>query len=574
MNNRELQKNIRLAFESATPNVLDTIIEKADTDDSADEQPPLLIQKPSRLRAVVALAASVVLILGAVLTAVMVMHSNTAATVTVDTDSCVELSLSRSGRPLSIVPMNPAGERMLATYSHRSDTAQEAVDSLLGYMIDTTALHRENNTVLLTVDGENTRELAQSMMDTAVECFAIERFDGAVLMYHAENADEELRRFAAHHDISIGKAYMVTRLLDELPDENASYLCALSINDLNLIAASVPIAFIDIEVYGDSAHGKRLSADEAVSRVLSELGLSPEEAQSIRAYLGADKDGLVYRISVEIGSYRYHYTMNAASGEIVRAILSDGSTTTDLYQDITTETEMPETAEPDTAQTEATERVQSTQAPEDDYPQGGNYVSPDPPEQTENRNTGETTPSSQKPKETQPATKKPPVSPTMPAPTMPAPTTAPAPSAFTKDSYTSVGDGGAPTGGTSLSFRQSRSGYDVFYGAEDYPYSSEIVAMVFSKKQLDKLVGSTELYTESYFDTHALLIIMDKEDRYHWARRVNSIRYKDGVVYIEEAEKVGVFSSQNVGSVVNTLVYELDKSQLGGFTAAKRYFAE
>lgn len=543
MTNREMGRELYRAFESATPDVWDRIQERTDEPPTALGRRMHIIQGQVIKRTAL-IAASILVIAGVMLSLLAMITGGELAAVTVDTYGAVKMSLSRSSRPLSIVAGDRAGSAILDGYGNRSDTPQQAIDSLLAYMIKTGTLCDEDNTVLLTIEGDEDAEdeLHGTLLDAALGCFSAERFDGAVLV-HIATDDEDVRRLSEHHGISVGKAQMIADILDALPSERASMLAGLSINDLNLIACSVELSFTDITVVGTSSESGRIGADDAVRAALSDAGL--QEARGIRVRYGADDSGLVYVVTFENGGRVYEYRVTADTGEVLGTRTSDGGgvTTTHDVSAATAATSPTVSGISSTEQARVIEYITATAATAADTPAVQQPIQPAAPDST-----------------------------VLPAP---AETAAAEPAIFSASSYLRVTDtSGAPPTLSDIAFCRISSGYDTFYDADSYPYAGEMCAAVFNTRQLYSLLGVTGGYTDAYFASHALLILMECEDNLHWARGIATIGISGDTLYVGETERVGVFSSQNSGGVVNTLVYELDRSDLSSVREAVKYTKE
>ena len=584
LNNRQLSDMLHRAFSDAAPDKADDIVAAAKNNSA----PTYIVSqenfKLKYLRRAV-LAAAVAVVVSCVIIALIAFRKNTPyATITVESDEYVEITLNRDLRPLSISGKNSAAIR-LARQAGKCGSIGDAVDGVLDAMLDNGNLGEKSNTVMITVDApDNEASLLKDSFDAAKASFDDNDFSGAILTAVASD-DKNIARFASRHRISVGKAEMVTDIIRADRSFSTENLCRLSVNDLNLLSSYRRILYTNIGVYGESRG--LITPQNALAFAAEDLGFSDSSAT---VTLGVDRYGLIYSVAMHSDSGIYIYRMNAFSGEILAISKGDTPMTAQMADQSTP-------SPPPTEQKNAPSDKPSENA---DTPQSYQITVTDPrtdpappsPAATERSDdsgnqsaaTGskkqnptaarqDPAPAPPKPAQTQKPTEAPRPLATEP----PAPTEAPRhePPIFSSGSYLSSSNtlqSGSPltSSARQIDIRRVINGYDVFYDKDSFPYTSDgqqggISALVCSTEQLRRLIGTdVSGCDDAYFADHVLYIHMNRDASYHWIKSIRLAYMDGGTLCLENSEPVGYYISTDSSHPerIYTVVYELEKSDL------------
>lgn len=579
LSNKQINQLLRSAFTDAAPDSIEQIIGAADKD---NRLPTYSITqknyKHSYLKRAGLIAAAMVIVVGAAVLLTTIHNRTPYASITVESDECVEILLNRDNHPLSVSGKNNAAIR-LAREIEKADSIEEMIDSTLDTMLEGGHLGEDNNTILITVDApEDGEELLKESLKAAKASFRESEFSGAILSTIASE-DKRVGSISSRYNISVGKAEMVNDIVRADHSFSTELLCRLSVGDLNLLSMYRSISYQNIGVFGVSRGC--IAPDLAVRYVNDDLGIIGTSAD---ISLGADRYGLIYTVTVAADDGVFIYRLRANSGEILavsqgesrhEALMNDADTPTPTPDD---KRSSPTNSAEDSAQTPQTIRTiitynEPTKAAELTEP---TKAAPTP--TTHQKSTPTVKPAQKSQKPTQKATE---------APKHEAATSAPQksdPEIFTANSYLSYSGGiqeGSPLSPSAkpISVKRIMNGYNTYYTHADFPYSPEgkqggISALVCTRAQFIALTGTDDSrFDDSYFSSHALYIHMNRDVSYHWIKSVQGAYMDGGTLCIENSEPVGYYittDSENPERIY-TVVYELNKSDLKDFVNLVEY---
>lgn len=611
LSNKQLNDLLESAFENAAPDKAEEIVSAAQKKNTAITVS--IVQedyKSKYMKRAALIAAGLVIVIGLVVT-LMLVHNNTPyATISIESDRCIEISLNSDYRPVSLSGPDNMSIRMAQRIS-KGASLEETVDNILDEMRGNGSLSENSNTVLITSDApEDAEKLLSRSFDAVRDSFDEDGFDGAILSTIASD-DETVTRMAHRHRISVGKAEMVSDISHKIKNLRTELLCRLSVNDLNLLSLFRSVVYDDIGVYGESRGC--IAPNAAIRYVCSEAGV--DDANAVIT-MGVDEYGLIYSITVHGKDRVYIYRLDADSGEILT--VSQGE---DLQAAQMADRNTPSPKPSSDKKTTATEPTEQSTSPQNipllpanapDRPSATQTVAPttaaayhdttpDPTQAKMQNPTNAKQPSIEKPTtRPQPAMQKPtqrvkptdapkPTEAPRPTPTQPPATSAPTqpqkqePAIFTSNNY--LPSGGVQTknpltsAAKQISVRRIANGYNLFYNSESFPYAAPgkqggISALVCSREQFRKLTGSTDSrYDESYFKNHALYIYMNRDANYHWVKSISAAYMQGGTLCLKNSEPVGYYIPADSPDAdrIYTVVYELNKSDLSDFTNMVEY---
>lgn len=570
LRNKDITEMLRTAYADTSPDKADEILSAAVKKNDAPTFS--LIQEDHRgryLRRGAMAAAVIFVIAGLILTFVLIRSHTPYATVTIESDECVEITLSRDLRPLSVSGKNSAAIRLAREISGRD--ISDAIDSALDAMLSSDHLSDDNNTVLITADApENAGELLDDAFDAAVNSFDDSGFRGAILTTVASD-NKDVQRISRRCHISVGKAEMVRDIIRQDRSFSATVLSRLSVNDLNFLRAFKGLQYKDISVTGESRGC--ISPDVAEWYVAADLS---DTSAAVSASLCADMSGLYYSVTAQSGERVYIYRLSAL-GEILS--ISQGADLQTAQTADSQANEMPKEG------TEPTEKASEAAGSDGGYQTIITTV--ENPAETPQTNTTEGK-SSQTEKPQSPTTAKqlPTSKPTerkQPATSASKPTEAPRePEMFTSKQYfrsSGITNAQPSSSKRPVSLRRIENGYDTFCTAAEFPYSpagsqGNIAALVSNTDQLRSLIGHDDSrYDDSYFSAHALYIYMSRDVDYHWIKAIDAAYIDGGTLYLLNSEPVGYYITADSGTPerIYTVIYELNKSDLSGIVNMLEY---
>ena len=214
MKNMDMETKIMQAFEHAAPDVLQSVLSEC-----GEQKGTVIMMKEkknnwtSRLIAVAA-ALAVVVGLGAGAGVYRLNHV-VAATVSLDVNPSVELTVNRKDRVLGISANNQDGKEIIGDMDLTGSELEVAINALVGSMVRNGYLNELANSVLVSVDSKDAAAGTVLQEKLAQEISLIlesDSFSGAVISQTVETNDD-LSNQAKEHHISVGKANLIQQII-------------------------------------------------------------------------------------------------------------------------------------------------------------------------------------------------------------------------------------------------------------------------------------------------------------------------------------------------------------------------
>lgn len=323
MKDRDLKGKIRRAVEHATPDKLEAVLQSCQ-----GEKPGILelVPKAPRHRGVkrfVAAAAAFILVLGTALGALAYQNAHkTFATISLDVNPSLQLEVSKKEKVLDIKALNSDAEKVLEGMELKDTDLTVAVNAIIGSMLQNGYLSVDANSVLLSVQGDGSAKLEKQLMGEIDSILRQNSIEGAILAQSVQ-ADAALEEQAKANGISLGKARLVKALCEQNPLLRFEELAKMTINDLNLLAASRNLKPGDAVQSGTASDGKYIGEAKAKALALAHLGTAESAVARLKAELDVEDGRLVYEVEWTTGTEEIEVEVDAATGQIIKVERDD-----------------------------------------------------------------------------------------------------------------------------------------------------------------------------------------------------------------------------------------------------------
>lgn len=321
MKNIDMDAKIRQAFEHATPNVLESVLS------DCDEQKGTVIvmkEKKNWTKRLVAAAAALALVIGLGAGLYRTNHA-VAATVSLDVNPSVELTVNRKDRVLAVNANNEDGKTIIGDMDLTGSDLNVAVNALVGSMVRNGYLNELANSVLVSVDSKDAAVGTALQEKLAQEISLIlegDSFSGAVISQTVDKT-EDLSQQAQEHHISVGKANLIRQIISQDTRYAFEDLADRSINELKLISESSAIQLEHASEVGNASEKEYIGRDAALQVALNQLGATVEEISGEEIELDFDDGVMVYDIEFVYKGTEYDFEIDAKNGS---TLISEGST--------------------------------------------------------------------------------------------------------------------------------------------------------------------------------------------------------------------------------------------------------
>ena len=283
MTEQELNRKIHGAFSRATPDVLDNIRSQCNAQKGTvvPMKQPNQNKNPVRRFGALAAALALVIALGAGAGLWQSGHA-VASTVSLDVNPSIEIKVNKNEKVLSVTPLNEDGKTVIGDMDFARSDLDVTINALIGSMLRNGYLNELANSILISVDDNNTARGKALETRLAEEVDALLRtgtFSGSVLS-QTLSTSSDLDALAGEHGITTGKAHLVQQIVTQNANYTFEALASLSINELNLISESGSLHLDEVNSTGTASDKAYIGIDAAKSAALTYFnGQIPSESQ-------------------------------------------------------------------------------------------------------------------------------------------------------------------------------------------------------------------------------------------------------------------------------------------------------
>lgn len=240
-----------------------------------------------------------------------------------DVNPSLAIILNKKEKVLDVTANNDDAVKILEGMNLKGSDLDVAVNALLGSLVKHGYIDDLANSILVTVENDNTQRSGQIQQDIVAEINRIlsaRSIEGAILSQNFSKAseDEALRKLADENQISIGKASLIQTLMQSNSRFNEKELAGLSINELNLLLESRGgKEQSGIQSVGSASDKAYIGTEKAKSIALSHAGVAQKDATFTKAKLDLDDDTVEYEVEFLAGGKEFEYSIDAKSGKIL-----------------------------------------------------------------------------------------------------------------------------------------------------------------------------------------------------------------------------------------------------------------
>lgn len=318
MENKEMERKVKTAFEHATPDILESVME--DFNSEKGKVIPMTKRSNNWIKRSVAIAAVFALVaVGAVTFGINRVNNAIASTIALDVNPGIEIKVNKKNVVREVVPLNDDGVKIVDDMDFAGSNLEVALHALVGSMVKNGYLSEVTNSILVSVDGKDEAKNAELQKYVAAEIDKIlggNNVSGAVLSQTVET-DTEVEKLAKEYGISIGKAQVINKIAKKNTQYKVADLAKLSINDLNLISEGKGQHIEKVTATGTASSKGYIGSEKAKEIVLKKAGVKEADARDLEVDLDMDAGVLVYEVDFDTRSYEYEYEVDAKSGKIL-----------------------------------------------------------------------------------------------------------------------------------------------------------------------------------------------------------------------------------------------------------------
>ena len=239
--------------------------------------------------------------------------------VSFDVNPYIELEVSKNRRVEDVICHNDDATIVMDDMDLKDTDLDVAVNAIIGSMFRHGYISDVNNSILVTILGEDQQvreELKENVSTHVKEILSGYSIEASVVSQDlAYSKDKEA--LANQYNISVGKVTLIQELMKSNPDYRFEDLTHLSINDLNTLVHYANMEFKSITVDGVESHRGYVTSDEVKVKVLEHANVSESSVLDYTYDISCEDSQLIYSVNFSDEYGKYHYSVNAISGDII-----------------------------------------------------------------------------------------------------------------------------------------------------------------------------------------------------------------------------------------------------------------
>ncbi|WP_373154172.1 PepSY domain-containing protein [Clostridium sp. AUH-JLR23] len=247
------------------------------------------------------------------------LQTQDAYSISFEVNPSIELKVNNQRRVDDVICHNDDAVLVLDDMDLKNTDLDVAVNAVIGSMFKHGYISEAKNSVLVSVQGSDQEKRNALKQDVATDVKDI--LSGYSLEASVVSQDydfsKEREALAKQYGISVGKVTLIQKLINVSPNYDFEDLIHLSINDLNTLIHYKHLNFKSITIDGVESHSGYLTNEQVKSKVLQHAHVNEESVYEYRDDLDVQDNQLIYIVEFTDEFAKYHYKVNAISGEIV-----------------------------------------------------------------------------------------------------------------------------------------------------------------------------------------------------------------------------------------------------------------
>lgn len=250
-----------------------------------------------------------------------------------DVNPSIELQIDGEDKIVACIAANTDAEAILTGLKLDGVDMNTALTAIVGSMYVNGYLTEESNSILISVDSKDdakTQALLTSISDKINNVFDKTDMECSIIA-QGVSVDDSLKQRAEDNSISVGKMYLVDKMIESIEDygsDDAPTLTEMSIKELNLIYSTRPEKGGENDPFDkDVSHGEIggfIKQDDALTSLLAsvEIDISNVEDYEIKVDINHSHSNsqMVYTLMLKLKNDEniYEFKVDCKNGNIVK----------------------------------------------------------------------------------------------------------------------------------------------------------------------------------------------------------------------------------------------------------------
>lgn len=348
MKKRDIKKRISQAYRSETPDLRARVLSSCRREAQEHSSAPVTqVRYQTRARQgrvafqrVAALALCLLLFVAGWSVGMLVPNGEGDAVsvdaetfVYLDVNPSIELRMDGENRIVECLAANEDAEAMLAGLTLEGVDMNTALTAIVGSMYVNGYLTEDSNSILISVDGKDEGKTGALLSDITSKINTVFVNSGLECSIIAQSvkADDDLKQRAKENGISVGKMYLVDKMvggMDDFDTEDVPELADMSIKDLNLIYSTRPNKNDENDPFSKDVSsgdiGGIVQQNDALALLLASIELDPTDIEWHQVQAKPQRHGesrrMVYHVAIRVigDASTYEFEVDCLTGDVVK----------------------------------------------------------------------------------------------------------------------------------------------------------------------------------------------------------------------------------------------------------------
>lgn len=327
MSNKDLEKRLKEEIESITPNDLDGILEECRC--NGEKARILEIPSQSRKKASlkwIGMAAAFLLVFTLGITSLMLNTGGTGATIALDVNPGIELTVNRKNKVESIVATNDDGTAILENLNLEGAELSHAIETVVTSLLNEGYLTTDANSILVSVNSGSEKKaisLQAQISEKITRMLSDNGVEASVLTQTVSKDNGEISALADEHNMSAGKARLINELVTKDGRHTFEELSRLTINELSILLRETNLMPNDVKSNGEASRDSYITKEKAIEIAAKRIGAQSSDLYRIDVELDysvrhrGEKGDMIYDVKFIYEEKEYKFDIDAKSGEIL-----------------------------------------------------------------------------------------------------------------------------------------------------------------------------------------------------------------------------------------------------------------
>lgn len=243
-----------------------------------------------------------------------VLHKNSYSVVMIDVNPSIELTLNSYDRIVDYEANDSESEMIIFGMDLENTDVVVALNAIIGSMVRNGYIDELSNSILVSVQNSDINKalsLENLLVKEIDDILKDSNVDGSVIGLTLSSSDS-LNGVAEANGISLGKAKLITALVQVNNLLNIKDLAKLTINELNLLLDTYTL---DIDKLGNASSKQYIGEEKAKNIALNHAGV--DNPNMLHIEFDLDDGIMVYDVEFYSGNIEYDYEINAVTGVII-----------------------------------------------------------------------------------------------------------------------------------------------------------------------------------------------------------------------------------------------------------------